>query len=72
VTPDERRLAETWPDGTFGGAREPRTEPAPAPRRPTTALEAAEHRRALEAALDEIEGNAAARRRHLRAVPPAA
>jgi hypothetical protein len=40
------------------------------PRRQTTALEAAAHRRALEAALDEIDGRGTRRpERHLRPVP---
>jgi hypothetical protein len=70
VTPLERLLAETIPTGQFGGPHHRDPEPAPEqhparPRRETTALEAAEHRRVLEAALDEKPA------RHLRAVPAA-
>ncbi|MDJ0342218.1 hypothetical protein QMK19_03330 [Streptomyces sp. H10-C2] len=65
MTPLDRLLAESIPDGTFGGARTPAARPS-APRRATTALEAAAHYRALEAALDE---RARPARRHLHAVP---
>jgi hypothetical protein len=63
VTPDQeqRILAETWPDGTFGDSRpEPPASPAPAPRAarprrpppPVTEAEAARHQADLLAALD--------------------
>ncbi|MGW7001342.1 hypothetical protein ACWGCW_00595 [Streptomyces sp. NPDC054933] len=74
MTPFERLMAEAVPDGTFGGARtrEPAQQPPAAyrPKRETTPLEAAEHVRQLEAALDEREGRGTGQPdRHLRAVP---
>lgn len=67
MTPMERLLAEEFPDGTFGGARS--TASTTPPRRVTTALEAAEHVRVLEAALDQRDGRGTARPRHLTPVP---
>jgi hypothetical protein len=74
MTPLERLLAEAIPDGTFGGPRYRDPEPAPQqparPRRETSALEAAEHRRILEAALDQMDGRGTSRpERHLHPVP---
>ena len=57
----ERLLAEEIPDGTFGGARDPRPAAQPTRREPDP--QAGEHVADLLAAIQP------ARRRHLRAVP---
>ena len=84
MTALDRLLAESVPDGTFGGAREPgwAAPLPPAPRRgktgprpgrvrePIPEWQAALNRRVLEAALDEHGADRA--RRHLSVVPPPA
>ncbi|MEC4016033.1 hypothetical protein [Streptomyces sp. H27-D2] len=72
MSPLERLMAESVPDGTFGGSR-----PVQRPPRAATAElrgpdpRAAEHVAVLEAALNRREGRGTGRpERHLRAVPP--
>jgi hypothetical protein len=64
----ERLMAESWPDGTFGGSR-----PAGAPvraRREVTPAEAAAHYARLDAACQEIRNRPRVRGgRHLHVVP---
>ncbi|MDG9703742.1 hypothetical protein [Streptomyces sp. DH37] len=62
-----RLMAESIPDGTFGGPR----PDAPRAPRPVSPQQAAHNRAELEAALDETDAKTArsTRRRHLRAVP---
>lgn len=56
---EQRLLAETVPDGTFGGHRpDPAAPPAPRirrPPRPVTEAEAAQHQADLLAALDDFD-----------------
>ncbi|MFI7096773.1 hypothetical protein [Streptomyces lydicus] len=75
MTPIDRLMAEELPTGTFGGGTRTdtrrRSKPADASgysvANPTSATQAAEHRRALIEALDST-GRRANKRRHLHAV----